>query len=390
VKNVPPEVPRILFLINALLTGGAERHLVELIRYGVAARRFDAEVLCLKQPGDLASELAEVGVSVQSLGVQQKYDPSAIWRVIQVVANSRPHLIYTHCGQNELFLGQMAQTLFGTPRVCVVHSTPKAAAGEHFSRLQRALMRRASAVVAVAPSHRRSLLSEGLNPHRTVHISNGVDQVRFQPQHGLRRELLPGPAGHPTLGVVGTLNRDKGHHILLAALVRVLERHPDAVAIFIGAGPQEAELHDRVAHMGLSDHVVFAGRRHDISRLLPELDVFVLPSFRETFSVATLEAMAVGLPVVVTRVGSMPEMVIDGHSGFVIEPDDPAMLADRLTFLLTHTAFARAMGHAARKRVEALFTLDRMVARYSALFRQLVSDPGYPLEVRGEFPLESL
>jgi glycosyltransferase involved in cell wall biosynthesis len=136
--------------------------------------------------------------------------------------------------------------------------------------------------------------------------------------------------------------------------------------------------------MGLADHVVFAGRRNDISRLLPELDVFVLPSLRETFSVATLEAMAVGLPVVVTRVGSMADMVIDGHSGFVIEPENADLLAQRLMFLLANTALARAMGRAARKRVEALFTLDRMVARYSALFSQLVAEPGCPLEVGGD------
>lgn len=367
-------VPRVLFLVNTLSTGGAERHLVELVRRGALHNKFKAYVVCLKQPGELTHELQSAGVPIQWGWLAHKYNPAAIQRVVEFAATTQSNLVYSHTGRNELFLAQIARTFLGIPSVCVVHTTTNAAAGEHFDRFQRILMRRASAVVALANKHHKYLIdSERLDPRRTVRIYHGIDHVRFCPRAGPPMPILPSLTDRRVIGVVGSLTREKGHRVLLEAIPRVIARCPDATFVFAGAGPEEHILRHTVATLGLGDRVIFLGVRQDVHRVLLGLDVFVLPSlpFRETFSVATLEAMASAVPVVVTRVGSMDELVNDGREGFVVAPGDSAALADRVVTILHDRGLARQMGLAGRDRVERNFTVDTMVEAYTSLFRRL-------------------
>src|SRR6266851_4113500 len=359
--------PRVLFVINYLVTGGAERHLVELVRLGVTNDRFCADVVCLKSPAytasrglggssDLSAQLEEVGVAIQHGWLRQKYDASAIYQLLWFIAKTQPDVIYTHIGKNELLLTAVAGAVAGVRTVCTVHSTMHTAAGERFSRLQRMLMSRLSVVVGLAPSHRRYLVeTEGLDPARTTYIYNGVDERRFHPRRGRRVDLAPALSQRRVIGVVGNLLREKGHHVLLEAMPRVLEQHPDVSVVFAGADLSggdnvKAALQAQAHNSRLGDHVVFLGYRPDVERVLAGLDVFVLPSLplRETFSMAVLEAMACGLPVVATNVGSLPEMLSDGEEGFIVEPNDPSALADRLNVVLANNATADAMGRAAR------------------------------------------
>jgi glycosyltransferase involved in cell wall biosynthesis len=377
----------VLFIINRLLTGGAERHLVELICRGVSKRRFSADVVLLKSRGDpagpsrqndLTPALQESGVQVRDGWLRHKYDASAISQLLRFTAQTRPDVVYTHTGANELFLSAIVAALQGVRTTCAVHTTKKTGAGERFSVLQRILMRRASAVVGLAPSHRQYLIAaEGLNPARTTYIYHGVDENQFHPRTGARPNLVAALAERRVIGVVGNLLPDKGHHILIEALPRVIEQHPDVSLVFAGNDPSpsgeiKAALQAQAQRLGLADRVVLLGHRSDVACILAGLDVFVLPSLRETFSMAILEAMACGLPVVITNVGSLQEMVANGHEGFIVEPNDLTALADRLNLVLSDRGRAKAIGIAARHRVERDFTLDRMVDQYANLFDRLV------------------
>jgi len=363
---------RVLFIVNSLRTGGAERHLLELIRNGAVRQQFIPHVVCLKQPGELADELLACGIPTEALGMRSGYDPRGVAGVLRLAGRRPPDLVYSHSNKNEMFVAHVAQTLFRVPRVCVVHSTPLRTAGERFSPLQRALMRRASVVIGMAAVHRRQLVeTEGMDGARTVYIHTGIDEKRFHPRVGSESTTFPELACRRVIGMVGTLTRDKGHHLLLDAMPRILETHPDAALVFVGEGPSEPRLRTQIADLRLEQHVVLLGRRAEVSSILRKMDIFVLPSLRETFSVATLEAMATGLPVVVTTVGSMAEMVEDGRTGFLIEPNSVTALADRIAAVLADESVARTVGRAARERVEQAFTLDTMVGAYAQLMRQL-------------------
>jgi glycosyltransferase involved in cell wall biosynthesis len=385
---------RILCIVNSLFAGGAERHLVDLVCQGIAKDRFSADVVCLKPrpdgatdtlpTNDLGVQLKDSGVRVQDGWLRHKYDPSAIRNLLCFMAQTRPDIVYTHTGTNELLLAWIARVVRGVHTVCAVHTTKNTAAGQHFSAPQRLLMRRASRVVGVAASHRQYLLgSEGLHEARTVCIYNGVDETRFHPKIGPRVDLAPNLVGRRVVGVVGNLLWEKGQHVLLEGMPRVVEQHPDVALVFVGSDPSprrhvESALRARARQLGIDERVIFLGYRPDMECVLHGLDLFVLPSLpmRETFSIAALEAMASGLPVLVTRVGSLQDMITDGKEGFLVESNDSSVLANRLNLLLGDPVRARAMGMAGRRRVERNFTLDRMVDQYTALFDCLVQRSG--------------
>jgi glycosyltransferase involved in cell wall biosynthesis len=122
--------------------------------------------------------------------------------------------------------------------------------------------------------------------------------------------------------------------------------------------------------------VVFAGHRTDVPEILQALDIFVLPSNWEGLPNAVLEAMAAGLPVVATRVGGVPEVVVEGQTGILVPPRDPNALADALLTLLRDPNLRRRMGQAGRQRVQEYFSVDQMVSKTETLYEQLLSEKG--------------
>jgi glycosyltransferase involved in cell wall biosynthesis len=375
-RSVAEGLPRVRFLVNSLHVGGAERHLVDLVCHGTRRGLFRAEVVCLKEPGALAEELVAAGIPVSAGWLRSRYDVNAVRRLVRHARKHPVDVTYTHHGLNELLLATICRTMLHIVNVCTVHATNDITRAARFGALQRRLLRRSTVVVGVAPSHRAYLVGhEGLVPARTITISNGVDHERFRPS---RRPSSLGDArlsGRKVVGVVGSLTPEKGHDVLLQAFVRVVDAYPRTALVLIGDGERRAALEDQAARLEIADRVVFLGIRRDVDAILGGVDAFVLPALpaRETFSIAVLEAMACGLPIVASRVGSMPDMIRDGCEGFLVRAGDAGDLAESLCRLMADESLARRMGAAARARVEAEFTLDAMVSSYGDLFQRLVA-----------------
>jgi glycosyltransferase involved in cell wall biosynthesis len=157
-------------------------------------------------------------------------------------------------------------------------------------------------------------------------------------------------------------------HLLAAA-----EHVPDAVFALAGDGAERHRLHGLARGLGVQDRVLFLGQRHDIPELLAVCDVVVVPSLDEGLSVAVLEAMALGRPVVATAVGGTPEAVHDGVTGLLVPPANPAQLAAAIRRIIEDGALAERLGDAARARAEAAFSAARMVERISAVYDDLLA-----------------
>jgi glycosyltransferase involved in cell wall biosynthesis len=156
------------------------------------------------------------------------------------------------------------------------------------------------------------------------------------------------------------------------------EQHPQVRLLIVGDGPVridleklDAQLHDR--NTGQESPVIFAGARQDISRLLGAVDIFVLPSLNEALPIVILEAMAVGLPVVATRVGGVPEIVQDGATGLLVAPGDEAGLLAALNRLAEDTALRAKLADAGRKQVRAQFTIEQMVRNLEIIYEELLA-----------------
>jgi glycosyltransferase involved in cell wall biosynthesis len=239
----------------------------------------------------------------------------------------------------------------------------------------RALGRFTDLSLAVSRGVKDYLVAEiGLDPAKIRVVPNGVDLAALdaaRPGPIVRRELGL-PEGVPVIGLVGRLDHwGKGHKELFQAMVSLQASHP-VCALIVGGGRRQAEMRELAASLGLGESVHFLGQRQDVPDLLQAMDILVLPSYSEGVSLALLEAMAAGLPVIATAVGGLPDVVADAETGLLIPPKDAAALAGAITRLLTDPARAQQLGANARTHVRERYSLDRLGREINEIYGELV------------------
>ncbi len=362
---------RVMFVITTMPVGGAETLLVDLVRR-MDRRRFAPEVCCLKYL-DVLGEVLAKEVPVHTGLIANKYDLRVLPRLARLMWQRRIDAVVTvGTGGDKMFWGRLAAWLSGVPVICsALHSTGLPDRVEFLNRLLAPLT---DAFIAVAGPHAEYLAEhEGCPASRVRVIANGVDVDRFapsKPSAEMRRELGLQP-GQPVATIVAALRPEKNHELLLEAAVDVRRQVPDARILVVGDGARRAMLEQRAADLGLAETVRFLGTRRDVPEILSLTRVFVLCSHMEANPVSIIEAMACGRAVVATRVGSVPENVGDGVTGYLVEPGHRQQLAERLVELLTDPARAEAMGVAGRHRALAHGSLQGMVRGYEELIAGL-------------------
>ena len=355
---------RVMFVITSMPVGGAETLLVELVRR-LDRERFAPELCCLKYLDRLGEVLAKEIPSFTGL-LAQKYDVAVLWRLWRLLRRRRIDAVVTvGTGGDKMFWGRLAAWLGGVPVICSsLHST---GLPDRVEWLNRRLAPITDAFVAVAEPHGRYLAEHEGCPARKIRvIPNGVDIGRFRPRwpdRSLQAEFGLTPDA-PVAGIVAALRPEKNHEMFLQAAALVRERLPAARFLIVGDGPQRTKLESLACELGLDDTVRFLGTRPDVPEVLSLLDVLVLTSHMEANPVSILEAMAAEKPVVATRVGSVPETVLDGQTGYLASPGDARGVADRLIELFGDRQRAAALGRAGREEVIAHWSIERMVAGY--------------------------
>jgi glycosyltransferase involved in cell wall biosynthesis len=226
--------------------------------------------------------------------------------------------------------------------------------------------------IAVSEANARYLVEEKRLPARKITvIHNGCDVSRFETAHhppsGLRESLSIRPAD-PVILVLGRLEPQKGHRILLEALPEVLRHFPRAHLVCVGEGALRGELESRVRDLGLSGAVHFVGYQRNVADWLAVADVSVLPSFYEGLPLAAIESQAAGRPVVATDVDGTPEVVVHGQTGLIVPPGDAAALTAAVCRLLGDPDERARLARAGRARVIALFDQRQQVRRTQDLY----------------------
>jgi glycosyltransferase involved in cell wall biosynthesis len=190
------------------------------------------------------------------------------------------------------------------------------------------------------------------------------------------------PARARTIVMVGRLTKQKGHHFMIESMASLAAQYPDLHLLLVGDGELRDELQMQVAELGLHDRVRFLGNRHDVPVLLAASDIFVLPSLWEGLSMALLEAMASGLPVVASAVSGSVQAVLPGETGLLVPAGDVPELTKAISQLLDDPVRAQAMGVAAKRRVELEFSARKQADEHLALYRRLMADQKNPLQDR--------
>ncbi|WP_437714209.1 glycosyltransferase [Sorangium sp. So ce448] len=383
VRPAPSAAPgrpvKVAHVVLSLNVGGLERVVLRLLDR-MARDRFAPVVCALQEPGVLAEELARLGVPLVVLSRKPGLDPGLPLRLSAWLRREGIRLVHTHNPGPHLY-GALATGLAraaalpggGGPRV--IHTKhgrnyPKQKRKVLLNRLAAALTDR---VVAVSDDSRAVALEvEHVDPAKVVTILNGVDTDVFRPgDAGAARARLEVPATGYHVGCVARLSPEKDHATLLDAFARLRATRPDAHLTLIGDGPRRPALEAQAARLGLGGAVTFTGTRGDVAELLPAFDVFALASLTEGISLTLIEAAAAGLPIVATRVGGNPEIVVDGETGLLVPPGAPETLAGALEAVAVREDRAE-MGLRGRARVMERFGIDRMARAYEDLYDEVL------------------
>lgn len=364
------------FVLHAMQVAGAEVLVKEIIeRLGA---RIEPTVFCLDGIGPLGEQLRAAGTEVVCLGRKPGRDWGVAWRLAREVRRRDVGVLHAH-QYTPFFYAALAAPLAGRRRPRVILTEH----GRHFpdkvSPFRRAVNRMvfdrlADAVNAVCGFSARSLCQvDGFAGGRIVVIENGIAAERYTPvadREALRRRLGLGP-GRSYIANVARLHPVKDQATLLHAFARLAGVHRDVDLLLVGDGPLRSDLTELANRLGLGERVRFLGVRSDVPDLLRAVDIFALTSVSEAASLTLLEAMAAGLPVVVTAVGGNPEIVRHGREGLLVRRGDAEEMAGAFRQLLDDPRSAATLGQAGRERIWQRYRLERTVERYARLYEQL-------------------
>lgn len=294
-------------------------------------------------------------------------------RVRRLLKKNNIALIY--CADNlSKIIGGMAGKWAGIPVVAHCHDDFKE---DFFGRLSRLLyLTFLDRIISVSEKVRSFFRVKNRISQKVITIYNGVDIETFNPErvdNSLKKELSI-KDDCVVIGSIGVIEKDKGQRYLIEAIAKLKsEAISDIVCIICGKGPEDERLKEFVRAKNLTDKVLFLGFREDISRVLRVLDVMVMASLTiESFSMATIEAMAMRVPVIGTKVGALPEVIKEGETGILVPPRDIDALCESLRYLINNPQVRIQMGKNGRRRVLERFTIEKNIRKTEALFLQLL------------------
>ncbi len=354
---------RVLQMVSSSAVSGAERHLL-LLSKTLQQQGHHVVTVCPPE-GWLHQELQVSGVRTLALPMHGSKSVATFWRLARYVREQRIDIIHTHLTR-AAYYGLLLSWLTRTPVVSTVHVFTSDPA-------YRWLSRRGYPLIAVSEAVRRWLIDSGVPAGVVQTVYNATDFVSLNGEYACAprevRQEFGLPENSRLIGLFAKVSLIKGHDLLLEALPHVLRSHPDTYVLFVGSTESEfaERAQQRARELGVHRHVVFAGVRADIARLMQAVDVVTLPSRSETFGLVVLEAMALGKPVVTTRAGGLPELVRDGETGILVD-FTTASLAHALNELLRSAELRHRLGQSARQFAQQHYSPERMARLVESVY----------------------
>lgn len=369
-------LPRILHLIDTGGPGGAETVFLELVR-GLPDRGWESLPI-VPEDDWLAESLRGEGFEPGLLAGTGRFDVAYASRLRAIVRRERIDLVQTHLLGTSVYA---TVACLGTrvPVVSTFHGLPDISTDDRLLGVKLGLLRRRrNRVVCVSDPLARHVASLARLPTPVEVIPNGIDVDAFATAgtRGRLRAELGLPRDALVVGALGNVRPSKGYDVLLEAFARLHAAEPCSRLVVAGQarGPLFDELVALRGRLGLDDACHFIGFREDVADVLHSLDVFVLSSNDEGFSLATVQAMAAGVPVVATRCGGPEQIVGDSGGGLLVPTRDPDALAAAVLKVLREPALAADLRARAMGRAADGFSIDRMLDRYSELYRRCLAE----------------
>lgn len=364
----------IIYVHSSLPVGGAEV-LRKTVACEMQRRGLNFRVCLISGGGEIAEELARSGVQVDVLGCSNSiYNPLTTQRLAAYLRQHRPAIVQSS-QFNSNYHTRIAARLAGIPVViCEEHGlyTWKHA---HHRWLDRKLANWCDRIIAVSGAVKDYNVREVGIPDEMIEVlPNCLDtnHSAFKKKRKESRSEFGFTADEFIVGHVGILRKEKAHNVLLQAFAR-FRKQRTAKLLLVGDGPLKGEIMEQVDSLGLAGQVVFAGSRPDVPDLLKAMDLFVFPSRNEALGIALLEAMYSGLPVIAAKTGGIPEIVMDGETGLLIESEDVTGFTEAMLLLAGKPEFCRTLGKNAQRYVTDTHSPQAYVDRLLQLHEEILA-----------------
>jgi len=359
---------RILYLVTKADLGGAQVHILDLLR---GFQNTLEPVVAAGEEGYFTEAVSKLGIPYHIVphlvhALDPINDCRALLEIARLIRSVQAEVVHAHTSKAGV-VGRFAARVAGVPSIFTAHTWCFAEGTSWKWRVagipaERLAGRLCSAIINVSEANRDLAVRHRVSDqNRMLTIWNGIPDT----SHRAR----PDASGVPRIVMVARCAEQKDHSLMLRAIAGV-ER--PARHSFVGDGPLLRSLKAEADQVGVADRVEFLGNRSDIPEILAQSHVFVLATKWEGFPLSILEAMRAGLPVIASNVGGVPEAVMEGKTGYVVDRGDADTFRDRLLALIADSALRRRMGNAGRRRYETNFTLDHMLRKTMAVYQMAV------------------
>ena len=372
-EAAPGQPRRVMLMTDEMEVGGSQRQIVQLAM-GLKERGIECVVLYFIKPSFLVDRLHAAGIQTLRVDKRRRVDPEFVWKLRQAIRQWAPDVLHCYSFTAELWGAIATRLLPASERPTLITSVR--GTYEWYSanqwRMKHWASQRSQGIISNSREGAEYAARQmGLPMSRFSIVHNGVEvpEPPADAVAALRKEYTAtapdGQADAPfetLLLFVGRLVEHKNLPRLLDAFAQVAAERPHARLLLVGGGPLHDTLAARIRDLKLDDRALLLGERSDVAALMKAADLLVAPSLREGMSNVILEAMALGLPVLATRVGGTPEVIEDGRHGVLVDPTDTQALADSMLQLIDDPVRRQAIGQAGRQKVLEQYSPPAMVS----------------------------
>jgi glycosyltransferase involved in cell wall biosynthesis len=367
----------VLYFTNSTLWGGVERHICGLLQT-LSRKTFRVHLVCDPAIAERFHEAVPPDVQVESLELSRPAHIASAVKLAHLILGGRFQIVHSHMFWSSLFASPIAWACRVPVILETLHGTEAWRKGwKANNTIDRVANCFVTKHVAVCKSDARFLQEKkGVPGPKIEIIHNGIDARRIRVSADARNTIRHAIGANETdciLITVARFHKGKGHHVLLAAMQRLLIGHPQTKLVLLGEGAEQAEMRSLCRTFGIAEKIYFAGYQANVAEWLSAADINVLPTFYEGLPLTILEAMAAGLPTVASDVGGIPDAIGPGVSGLLVPAGDPRRLAEAISSLLRDPAERKHMGSEARNAVLQGFTLERQVQTTEKMYLELLN-----------------
>jgi len=358
---------KILYILPSKEIGGTERMVIELASK-INKFNFDPVVMTLQGTGSFHRILNEKNIKNYSLNIKEN-PIVAMMKIIFIFLKEKPSLMHSFLFAGNIF-ARFLKFFLRIPLICSQRSTDDWRKPFHW-KIDKLTHMFCCLIISNSNAGKKALVEKaGIPPGKIQVIPNGID-LNCEKEKIEKAHIVP----HKDIvvGSVGNLRKAKGYEVLIDAASIVIKKRNDIRFVIVGKGPCEQSIKKRIKENHLEQFITLSGFQENVYNYMVNFDMVVIPSLWEGFPVIALEAMACGKPVIATKTGDLPEIVLHNITGLLVDPGRKDQLANAIVFMAENSEIRTQMGKNALERVK-IFSMDRMVEQYCNVYSSLLNE----------------